>query len=54
MSFSYRIHTRTDPRHSGTVPLCRDKGYEGLFVGENKIIAIEHKNYINGESQDIK
>ena len=34
--------------------LSLDKGYEGLFVGENKIIAIEHKNYINGESLDIK
>lgn len=31
-----------------------DKGYEGLFVGENKITAIEYKNYINGESYDIE
>jgi hypothetical protein len=31
-----------------------DKGYEGLFVGKNKIIAIEYKNYINGESRDIE
>ena len=34
--------------------LLLDKGYEGLFVGENKIIAIEYKNYINGESIDIE
>ena len=34
--------------------LALDKGYEGLFVGENKIIAIEYKNYINGESLDIE
>ena len=30
------------------------KEYEGLFVGENKIVAIEYKNFINGESQDIE
>ena len=30
-----------------------DRGYEGLFIGESKIIAIENKNYINGESVDI-
>lgn len=34
--------------------LTLDKGYEGLFVGKNKIIVIEFKNYINGESYDIK
>ena len=34
--------------------LSLDKGYEGLFVGKNKIIAIEYKNYINGESLDIE
>lgn len=34
--------------------LTLDKGYEGLFVGKNKIIAIEFKNYINGESYDIE
>jgi hypothetical protein len=28
--------------------------YEGLFVGENKIIDIEFKNYINGESFDVE
>ncbi len=31
-----------------------DKGYEGLFVGKNKIIAIENKNYIDGESFDVE
>ena len=31
-----------------------DRGYEGLFVGENIIISIEYKNYFNGESYDIK
>jgi len=34
--------------------LSLDKGYEGLFVGENIIISIEYKNYINGDSYDIK
>ena len=34
--------------------LTLDKGYEGLFIGENKIISIEYKNYINGESYDIE
>ncbi len=34
--------------------LSLDKGYEGLFVGENKIIAIEYKKYFNGESYDIE
>lgn len=33
--------------------LAIDKSYEGLFIGENKITAIEYKNYINGESVDI-
>lgn len=34
--------------------LSLDNGYEGLFVGENKIIEIEYKNYINGESVDVE
>lgn len=34
--------------------LTLDEGYEGLFVGENKIIDIEYKNYINGESVDVE
>ena len=29
------------------------KEYEGLFVGENKIVDIKYKNFINGESQDV-
>lgn len=33
--------------------LSLDKGYEGLFVGKKKIIAIENKNYIKGKSYDI-
>ena len=34
--------------------LTLDKGYEGLFVGESKIIAIEYKQLINGESIDVE
>lgn len=34
--------------------LSLDNGYEGLFVGEAVIKAIEYKNYINGESKDIE
>ena len=34
--------------------LILDKGYEGLFVGEAIVKAIEHKNYINGESYDVE
>lgn len=34
--------------------LALDNEYEGLFIGENIIIAIEYKNYINGESLDIE
>lgn len=34
--------------------LTLDQGYEGLFVGKNKIIKIEYKNYINGKSFDIE
>ena len=30
-----------------------DKGFEGLFVGNVMVTAIEYKNYINGESVDI-
>ena len=31
-----------------------DKGYEGLFVGENKILASGIINYVNGESIDVE
>jgi hypothetical protein len=34
--------------------LILDKGYEGLFVGEAIVKAIEYKNYINGESKDVE
>lgn len=34
--------------------LLLDKGYEGLFVGEAIVKAIEYKNYINGESIDVE
>ena len=35
--------------------LILDKGYEGLFIGEAVIVAIECKNYIiNGESRDVE
>ena len=34
--------------------LILDKGYEGLFVGDAIVKAIEYKNYINGESKDIE
>lgn len=30
--------------------LILDKGYEGLFVGDAVVKAIEYKNYVNGES----
>lgn len=30
------------------------KEYEGLFVGENKIVAIEYKNYVNGKTKDVE
>jgi hypothetical protein len=31
-----------------------DKGYEGLLVGKAIVMAIEYKNFINGESKDIE
>lgn len=34
--------------------LILDKGYEGLFVGDAVVKAVEYKNYINGESIDIE
>ena len=34
--------------------LLLDKGYEGLFMGEAIVKAIENKNYINGESMDVE
>lgn len=34
--------------------LVLDKGYEGLFVGEAKVVAIEYKNYMSGESFDVE
>lgn len=34
--------------------LSLDNGYEGLFVGEAVVKAIEYKNYINGESMDVE
>ena len=34
--------------------LILDKGYEGLFVGDAIVKAIECKNYINGESKDVE
>lgn len=34
--------------------LTLDKGFEGLFMGEAIVKAIEHKNFINGESLDIE
>lgn len=33
--------------------LVLDKGYEGLFVGDAVVKAVEYKNYVNGESKDI-
>jgi prophage antirepressor-like protein len=30
------------------------KEYEGLFVGEAVVKAIEYKNYMNGESMDVE
>ena len=30
-----------------------DKGYEGVFVGEAVVKAIEYMNYVNGESCDV-
>lgn len=38
--------------NNNNLPL--DKGYEGLFVGEAIVKAIEYKNYINGESIDVE
>ncbi len=34
--------------------LILDKGYEGLFVGDAVVKAIEYKNYINGKSVDVE
>lgn len=34
--------------------LILDKGYEGLFVGDAVVKAIEYKNYVNGESLDVE
>lgn len=34
--------------------LSLDNGYEGLFVGDAVVKAIEYKNYINGESMDVE
>ena len=34
--------------------LSLDNGYEGLFVGDAIVKAIEYKNYINGESYDVE
>jgi prophage antirepressor-like protein len=34
--------------------LSLDNGYEGLFVGDAVVKAIEYKNYINGESKDVE
>lgn len=36
------------------INLILDKGYEGLFVGEAKVVAIEYKNYMSGESFDVE
>ena len=30
------------------------KEYEGLFLGDNKIVDIKYKNFINGESRDVE
>lgn len=34
--------------------LILDRAYEGLFIGKTKVIAVENKNYINGESYDVE
>ncbi len=34
--------------------LILDRAYEGLFIGEAKVIAVEYKNYVNGETIDVE
>ena len=43
-------NSMTENRNS----LILDKGYEGLFMGDAVVKAIEYKNYVNGESIDVE